>query len=144
MWPRRYVSPDQYLQPGDLVIAASSGSRNVVGKAAAANAGHADVSFGAFCTIARCEMPQVRPWLGWFLLSSQYRKYVESVALGININNLRGSDLQRMVVPFAPLPEIDRIVAKVDSLVAKTKRAREELGRVRRLVERYKRAILVA
>jgi type I restriction enzyme, S subunit len=34
--PNRYVSPEQYLRDGDLLIAASSGSRAVVGKAARA------------------------------------------------------------------------------------------------------------
>src|SRR5262249_25859042 len=32
--PSRYVSPEQMLQLGDIVVAASSGSRAVVGKAA--------------------------------------------------------------------------------------------------------------
>jgi type I restriction enzyme S subunit len=35
--PRRYVSAHQFLRAGDLLIAASSGSRTVVGKAARAD-----------------------------------------------------------------------------------------------------------
>jgi len=41
-----------------------------------------------------------------------------------------------------PLPEQRRIVAKIDSLSAKSKRARNHLDRIPRLVERYKQAIL--
>lgn len=41
-----------------------------------------------------------------------------------------------------PLPVQRRIVAKLDSLFARTKAAREELARVPKLVERYKQAVL--
>jgi hypothetical protein len=46
--------------------------------------------------------------------------------------------------PLAPLPEQHRIVAKIDSLSAKSKRARERLDHIPRLVEKYKQAILAA
>ena len=45
---------------------------------------------------------------------------------------------------FAPLPEQRRIVAKIDSLSAKSKRARDQLDHIPRLVEKYKQAILAA
>ena len=48
------------------------------------------------------------------------------------------------VVPIPPLPEQSRIIAKLDRLFANSKRAREELARIPRLVERYKHAILAA
>src|SRR5215213_1655382 len=57
--PARYVSPDQYLRPGDIVIAASSGSRSVVGKAARADEQHAKLAFGAFCAVARPRHPDL-------------------------------------------------------------------------------------
>ncbi len=41
-----------------------------------------------------------------------------------------------------PLPEQRRIVAKLDSLTARTARARSELDHIPRLVEKYKQAIL--
>ncbi len=45
--------------------------------------------------------------------------------------------------PVPPLTEQRRIVAKIDSLSAKTKRARDQLDHVPRLVEKYKQAILM-
>ena len=51
--PERYASSEQYLKDGDLLIAASSGSRSVVGKAARASSEHGRFAFGAFCTVAR-------------------------------------------------------------------------------------------
>lgn len=46
--------------------------------------------------------------------------------------------------PLAPLPEQRRIVAKIDSLTGKSKRACDHLDHIPRLVEKYKQAILAA
>src|SRR5947209_1869910 len=51
--PKKYVSRDQMLRPGDVVVATSSGSRHIVGKTAAAGEKHTNLSFGAFCAVAR-------------------------------------------------------------------------------------------
>jgi type I restriction enzyme S subunit len=47
-------------------------------------------------------------------------------------------------IPLPPVSEQRCIVAKIDSLLARSKKAREELDRIARLVERYKLAILAA
>jgi type I restriction enzyme, S subunit len=48
------------------------------------------------------------------------------------------------VFPLPPIKEQGRIVAKIDSLSAKSKRARDHLDHIPRLVEKYKQAILAA
>ncbi len=50
--------------------------------------------------------------------------------------------LQRALVDLPPLPEQQRIVAKMDSLSAKSRRARDHLDHIPRLAEKYKQAIL--
>jgi type I restriction enzyme S subunit len=142
--PSRYVSPEQFLRDGDLLIAASSGSRTVVGKAARATHLHLRFAFGAFCTVARSWVNEHSPWLSCYMKTKAYRKYVERVALGININNLRGSDLAAMPIKIAPLPEQRRIVAKIEGLSAKSRRARDHLDHIARLVEKYRQAILAS
>jgi type I restriction enzyme S subunit len=47
-------------------------------------------------------------------------------------------------VALPPLPEQRRIIAKIDSLTAKSKRARDHLDHIPRLVEKYKQAVLAA
>jgi len=52
--------------------------------------------------------------------------------------------LASIEISVPPMDEQRRIVAKLDRLLARSKSAREELTRIPRLVERYKRAILTA
>ncbi|WP_086613702.1 restriction endonuclease subunit S [Acetobacter indonesiensis] len=47
-------------------------------------------------------------------------------------------------LPLPPPPEQRRIVAKIDSLTGKSRRARDHLDHIPRLVEKYKQAILAA
>lgn len=47
-------------------------------------------------------------------------------------------------VALPPLPEQRRIVAKIDSLTAKSARSRDHLNHIPRLVEKYKQAVLAA
>lgn len=50
--------------------------------------------------------------------------------------------MQQIPVSVPPLPEQRRIVAKLDSLRARSARARQELDHIPKLIERYKQAIL--
>lgn len=77
-----------------------------------------------------------------YLLSSV--DYAESKASGTTFKELSGSRAAELSAPIAPLPEQQRIVAKIDSLTGKSKRARERLAHIPRLVEKYKQAVLAA
>jgi type I restriction enzyme, S subunit len=63
---------------------------------------------------------------------------------GIGIQNVSSTDIENTVIPIPPLAEQRRIVAKIDSLSAKSKRACDHLDHIPRLVEKYKQAILAA
>ncbi|MGY4617258.1 type I restriction enzyme S subunit [Bradyrhizobium sp. USDA 4472] len=52
--------------------------------------------------------------------------------------------LRTQILPLPPLDEQRRIVSKIDSLSAKSKRACDNLDHIPRLVEKYKQAILTA
>ena len=50
--PSKFVSEEQRLLPGDIVLAMSSGSKDLVGKAAQCRT-PVDATFGAFCGVVR-------------------------------------------------------------------------------------------
>ncbi|MDE3796452.1 restriction endonuclease subunit S [Sinorhizobium meliloti] len=72
-------------------------------------------------------------------------RFMQTVAgVGGSLMRARPSEVAEIMVPLAPLEEQRRIVAKIDSLVGKSRRARGHLHRVPRLIDRYKQAVLAA
>ena len=63
---------------------------------------------------------------------------------GTTVANLDTERFLDFKLSIPPKAEQRRIVAKLDTIFARSKLAREELGRVPKLVERYKRAVLSA
>jgi len=58
--------------------------------------------------------------------------------------NLSAANLGKYLIPVAPLNEQRRIVAKLDRLFAHSRRTREELEHIPKLIKRYKQAVLAA
>ncbi|MDQ0316826.1 restriction endonuclease subunit S [Amorphus orientalis] len=140
--PIRLAKDEQIVRFGDILLATSSGSRTVVGKAARITSFEEGLIFGAFCGVVRPRYKNADRFFFHYLKSHAYREYVEAVAIGNNINNFRSSDILRMPIVLPPLAEQKRIVARLDALNAKSARARTELARIDTLVSRYKQAVL--
>lgn len=123
--PGGRVSAKQRVRRNDVVIAASSGSLDVVGKAARVTEDF-DGGFGAFCKVLR-PGPEVHPgYFSHFFRTPEYRNRISSLAAGANINNLRGEHLDNLQIPLPPLDEQCRIAAildKADELRAKRRTA---------------------
>ncbi|MBS0982789.1 restriction endonuclease subunit S [Gluconobacter cerinus] len=87
----------------------------------------------------------VEPDYVWsFMQSRDYWSQIQTVAKGTAQPGANASILSGLFLPVAPLPEQRRIVAKIDSLTGKSRRARDHLDHIPRLVEKYKQAILAA
>jgi type I restriction enzyme S subunit len=69
---------------------------------------------------------------------------LESRFTGTTIKHLPLTAIRKVPIPVPPSSEQKRIVAKVESLSAKSRRASEQLDYIPRLVEKYKQAILAA
>lgn len=127
--PAARVADKQKIRRNDVVIAASSGSLEVVGKAARAMDDY-EGSFGAFCKVLR-PGPDVDPsYFSHFFRTPEYRRRVSALAAGVNINNLRNEHLDEMLIPLPPLPEQRRIadiLDKADALRAKRRAALKKL-----------------
>ena len=79
-------------------------------------------------------------FLSYVLNSLDWMPYVG----GSTRLKLTQESMRRVLIPLPPLNEQRRIVAKLDRLFARSRCAREELGRVSGLVQRYKQAVLAA
>jgi type I restriction enzyme S subunit len=84
----------------------------------------------------------VIPYVWRYIISQQGN--LKAIGQGGAQPNISQTILKDFPINIAPLPEQRRIVAKIDSLTEKSKRARDHLDHVPRLVEKYKQAILAA
>jgi type I restriction enzyme S subunit len=91
------VSPEQYLRMGDVLIAMSSGSESLVGKAAQFFE-NGNYTFGAFCGVVRTYSKIVDEFIGFFLKTPLYREQTKSSGKGIGIKNLNKSNLEMLLV----------------------------------------------
>ena len=118
----------QYIRKGDIIICASSGSKNLVGKAVQANK-DMPISFGAFCKVVRTKKIYP-PYLGTFFKSKKYRQTISTLSAGANINNIKNEDIEGLEIPLPPL-EAQRKIAKtldtVSEILAMRKQQLAEL-----------------
>lgn len=82
-------------------------------------------------------------WARHFCASEYFQGPLKNISRSAQ-NGFNKEDLAEIEFPFPMLDEQGRIAAKLDSLCKRSKSAREELGRIPLLVERYKLAILAA
>jgi len=132
---RRRIAPEQMLKRGDFLIALSSGSKALVGKAAYVVTDYMG-AFGAFCGVIRLELSELAPLVGIYLSSRLYRDAIAARSRGIGINNLKTDSLMSLPFPLPPLSEQRRIVARVEQLMTlcdelEAKRTRREAARDR-------------
>jgi type I restriction enzyme, S subunit len=123
---RDLVKGVQHLQIADVVIAMSSGSKAVVGKAAPLTQPWLG-SFGAFCAVFRPDAAVIDPaFAAMVFQTSAYRHRIGTVARGTNINNLSKEHILGFKFPFPPLPE-QRAIAHVLSTVQQAREATEAI-----------------
>ncbi|MBU0584014.1 MAG: restriction endonuclease subunit S [Alphaproteobacteria bacterium] len=129
------TSAARIMPPGTVLFS----SRAPVGYCAIA-AGEISTNQGFKSFVLKGELSP--EYLRHYLLSSV--EYAESKASGTTFKELSGSRAAELAVPVAPIPEQRRIAAKIDSLCGKSRRARDHLDHIPRLVEKYKQAVLAA
>lgn len=128
--PMRRVSEEQRLRDGDIAICMSSGSIEIVGKTATIE-GDWDGSVGAFCAIIRPRNGATAPgYVAAWLRSPIFRQWTRR-ADGLNIKNIRRSELEQLEVQLPPLEEQRRIVDLLDraASIRRLRRQAQETAR---------------
>lgn len=141
--PDSRVSPQQLVRKHDIVLAMSSGSRDVVGKAALSDNDWPG-GFGAFCGVLRVREGVQAEYLARFLASADYRRQIDSVATGTNINNLNRDTLSQVALPLAPLSLQRQISEHLGMVDMKRASALRYLHLVRRALGLFRQSILAA
>lgn len=142
--PKHYVASGQLLRSGDIVIASSSGSKDLVGKAGQVLVEIDSLSFGAFCTVVRPVAEIHHRYLGYYFESPNYRGAIYDISAGSNINNIKSSELAEHAVPVAPAAEQVRITEKLEELLSDLDAGIAELKTAQRKLAQYRQSLLKA
>lgn len=97
---RKKVSDAQYIQEKDIIMCASSGSLEHVGKTALCEFG-GEYTFGAFCKLIRAKSILKPEYIAAYFLGDEYRAIISNLAQGSNINNLRNEHIDELQIPMA-------------------------------------------
>ena len=127
------VSQVQYLQKGDILVCASSGSKSIVGKAASIDF-DGEYTFGAFCKVVR-PIPDMTDYLGVYFQSQIYRDIISKAAMGANINNIRNEHIDNLEIPEKTSKEISSIIQRIKLLQYIIDRRNLELQKLDELVK---------
>ncbi len=83
-------------------------------------------------------------WLMYVINSTQSRAEIESYQSGSTRKRISRSNLSKIFFPIPPLPEQERIVARIESLFTQLEAGVAALKRARAALKRYKASVLKA
>ena len=104
--PREKVKDDQLIRANDILISASSGSKNAIGKAVRISH-DLNATFGAFCKVIR-PIKCYSIYLGYYFQSPKYRTYIANTCQGANINNIRSKDIDEITINLPSKDELNK------------------------------------
>lgn len=83
-------------------------------------------------------------YLFYYSLTQQFLEPLNELQRGTSYPAVRDNDVRVQVIPVAPLPEQERIVAKIEELFTQLEAGTNALERVRAGLRRYKASVLKA
>lgn len=139
--PSDFVKEEQMIRKGDIVLAMSSGSKDLVGKSAQADK-DINAAFGTFCGLIRAKENIDSKFLGLYFQTQEYRNFVSYQSKGVNICNLKKKDIESLQIPLPPLSTQQDIVTRIESLFAELDKAAEHLRTAQQQLKTYRQAVL--
>ena len=135
------VKPNKYTRKGDILICTASGSKSHLGKVAIVKRS-LNMTFGGFMAVLRCK-PQCLPeFLFMFLISQRFLGHLANLSDGSNINNLKFSQIEHFSFSLPPIPEQQRIVARLDAAFAHLDTAKQAIAAIKTHYTALKSALL--
>ncbi len=143
--PKRYLAQDapsrarQLVRPGDTLFSTvRTYLRNI---AMVTEAYDGQVASTGFCVI-RPAPPVDSRFIFLLVQTDAFVDALTRLQRGTSYPAVRDSDVLAQEVPLPPLPEQQRIVAKIEELFTRLDAGVESLERVQALLERYRQAVL--
>ena len=127
------VSESQYLRQGDILVCTSSGSKELVGKAAFVDK-DLPMVFGAFCKVVRPKI-ECCEYMGYFFQAPYYRNHISAASAGANINNLRNEHIADLHIPLPSFDEQRKIAAVLDKVSHLISKRRQQLDKLDEMVK---------
>lgn len=140
--PLDLIKKEQFIQEHDVVIVGSTGSKNLIGKAATSLFDSDKISFGAFLMNIRAFEPINKRYFSYYFQTNYYREAIRNLAGGVNINNIRKEYIENLYFPLPPLAEQNRIVAKLDALFAQLEIIKTSMAKVPLLLKDFRQQVL--
>ena len=130
------VSKKQLLQNGDIVICASSGSKELVGKAGVF-CNNDTYSFGAFCKAVRVKRIDGidSDYVRLFFSSKYYRWCIALSSKGSNINNIKTENIEELNINIPSIEEQNTAVSLLNALISAIDNKKQELFSLDELVK---------
>lgn len=125
-----FVIPnDKKLQKDCIFICMSSGSKSHLGKVAYIDRDY-NYAFGGFMGLIKPKTNILPRYLFYLLQTPEYKELIKKLSNGININNIKFSDLKEFQFELPSLEEQEKalnILDKADEIRAKKKLANDKL-----------------
>ncbi len=122
---RSKVKPEQFIKKGDLLLAASSGSKDIVGKNIFFE-NDFEGSFGAFCKLVRPNKKVNHNFLAVFFKTPIFKRHIRKLIQGALINNLKNEHIDSLQIPslsFSTQIQIANILSKAETLIEQRKQS---------------------
>jgi len=139
--PKEFLTYE--LRPGDILLSEASGSASEVGKPAIWRGEIAGCCFQNTLIRVRSRGPLPEYLHLHFFADARLGRFA-TAGKGIGINHLGADRMSSWPTHLPPLNEQRRIVAKLEALQARSRRARDALDAVPPLLEKLRQSILAA
>ena len=114
--PETYYDPDKQIQIDDVLIVASTGSKEVIGKAGYVIEPLVNTQIGAFLRIVRPILKWYAPYVKLIFATEYYPEHIRHLSGGTNINNIKADYINAFLISLPPYAEQIRIAERINSL----------------------------
>jgi type I restriction enzyme S subunit len=135
--------PRLLLEPGDVLFNRTN-SAELVGKTAVYRGNPKKCSYASYLIALRLS-EGIPEWVSYYLNSSFGRKWIKSVvSQQVGQANVNGSKLKDFEIPFPPVAEQRRIVARIEELFSRLDAGVAALRHAKAQLQRYRQSVLAA